>query len=335
MSQKSKIQWTENTWPIVTGCRMRSPGCLNCYAIKDSWRLSHNPNPKISEPYKDTVVKDESGKLKWSNVVKCHPERLGWVLQWKKPSMVFVSNMADLFDADVPDEFIDQVWAHMAIASHHQFQVLTKEPERMKLYLRGGAKQRIRRATVDLGRELNLPHEVYLDFETCQFDWPLNNVWVGTSVENQAMANKRIRYLLETPAAVRFLSCEPLLGELDLSEWLAEPLGEGICDVCEETGQLYALDSGPVAGAAICTKCCPRLDWVITGGESQGRPCHQDWLRSVVQQCQRAKVKVFVKQLGSYSIEGITDVKVKLKDRKGGDINEFPNDLQIRQFPEF
>ena len=321
---------------------MRSPGCLNCYAIKDSWRLAHNPNPKISEPYKDTVVKDESGKLKWSGLVKCYPERLGWVLQWKKPRLVFVSNMADLFDKDVPDEFIDQVWAHMAIAQHHQFQVLTKEPKRMKLYLRSGAKQRVRRATVDLGRELNLPHEVYLGYETCDFDWPLNNVWLGTSIESQAMANIRIQHLLQTPAAVRFLSCEPLIKNLDLSEWLASPLGEGICDACGESGSLYAVDESPVAGLAICTKCCPRLDWIIVGGESGNfaRECHQDWLRSIVQQCQRANVKVFVKQLGSYSIisqssiDGTVDVKLQLKNRKGGDINEFPNDLQIRQFPE-
>ena len=132
---------------------MKSPGCLNCYAIKESWRLAHHPNPKVSEPYKDTVIKDDNGRLKWSGLVKCHPDRLNWVLEWTKPSMVFVSNMADLFDADVPVEFFAQVWAHMAIAQIHTFQILTKVPERMREYL-SIAKQRVRRAAVDLGRSL-------------------------------------------------------------------------------------------------------------------------------------------------------------------------------------
>ena len=234
--------------------------------------------------------------------------------------------MTDLFGEWVPDAWLDRAFAYMAIASQHTFQILTKRPERMKPYLQSGAKQRIRRGAVDVGRLLNLAPERYEPYETCDFDWPLSNIWLGTSVENQKAADDRIPSLLKTPAAVRFLSCEPLLESIDLRKYL------GICSGC----QSCEFQGGHRIGLS-------RINQAIVGGESGtgARPCHVDWIRSIVQQCQQSETAVFVKQLGSNPlltacyIDGVatTYQKLKLADRKGGDINEFPEDLQVRKFP--
>jgi protein gp37 len=357
MSKGSAIQWTKDTWPIVTGCEFASEGCINCYALKDSWRLAHNPNPKVSEPYKDTVVKAANGKLQWSGLVKCHPDRLGWILNWgswQDSHLVFVCNMADLFHKDVPFEFVDRAIAYMILGAWNKYQILTKRPQRMMEYFTAPHRtEKIQNALIlawdtvmdNPSRKVKAMlegslHSDWLLKQTKNLKLPLEHIWLGHSVCTQEDAQD-IDYLLKTPAAVHFLSCEPLLEEVNLSEWLGEFIGKGMCDGCGEQGKLYAINVAPVAGAAICTECAPRPDWVIVGGESgaKARPTYLEHLRSLVKQANFAEVPVFVKQLGAKPVahwdeENQVLTMHKISDRKGGILEELPAELQIRQFPE-
>ena len=184
---KTKIEWTERTWNPVSGCSKVSQGCKHCYAERMWPRLS-----APDQPYEGRVFTD----------VQCHPKRLTEPLHWRKPWMVFVNSMSDLFHEDVPTEFIDQVFAVMALAWPHTFQVLTKRPARMLEYLStvrqraGNGKQWLVVDFADHDRVLG----VFRGHE-----WPLPNVWVGVSVEDQATADERIPLLLQAPAAVRFV----------------------------------------------------------------------------------------------------------------------------------
>ena len=323
----SKISWTNITLnPIhlvrADGshgghwCQKVSPECLHCYAENQNqsnyFRFASHLN--FSGAIPENMILDE--------------KVLQPLIKSRSPKKVFICSMTDLFGSWVSDEWLDIIFAYMALAKQHTFQVLTKRPERMLEYLKSGARQRIRIATVDVGRKLNLKPEMYEPYETFDFEWPLENVWLGVSVGNQT-ATSRIPYLIKTPAAVRFLSCEPLLELVDLSAYLPIEWSELAEDWIESFPGIEAYQS--------------KLHWVIIGGESGtgARPCHLDWLRSIVQQCNTAKVSVFVKQLGSVAIDSndyIVDVavnnfKLKLKDRKGGDIDEFPDNLKVRSFP--
>jgi len=247
------------------------------------------------------------------------------ILKARSPKKVFMFSMTDVFGKWVSDEWIDTTFAYMALAKQHTFQLLTKRADRMFDYFKSGARQRIRIKAVDIGRKLGLKYEIYEPYETFDFEFPLPNVWLGVSVGNQS-ATHRIPYLLKSPAAVRFLSCEPLLELIDLRPHLRVYVG---CQGCDFQGN-HRLGKSEIS-------------WVIVGGESgtEARPCHLDWIRSIISQCQTANVPIFVKQLGSNPIDSnnyIIDVasnnfSLKLKDRKGGDISEFPEELRIRQFP--
>jgi protein gp37 len=197
--------------------------------------------------------------------VRIHPERLGQPLDWGKPARVFVNSMSDLFHEDVPDEFIDNVFVIMAAASHHKFLILTKRPLRMKKYLNN----------LDVEHLYDIQYGCY-DKGLAVEDWPLPNVWLGVSVEDQKTADQRIPLLLQTPAAVRFVSCEPLLGEVDLKGWIYKN-GMWV------NGQ-------------------NRIDWIIVGGESgkNARPMHPGWVRSIRNQCVDAGVPFFFKQWGEW-----------------------------------
>ena len=179
MSGKTAIEWATDVWNPVTGCDRVSPGCANCYAAKMAARLKAMGDPRYQ--------KDGARASGPGFGVTLHPDLLDLPLRWKKPRMVFVNSMSDLFHEDVPDWYIDRVFMVMARAPQHTFQVLTKRPMRARQW----AKE-------------------------AQEALPLGNVWLGVSVENQRWANERIPLLLGTPAAVRFVSCEPLLGPLDL-----------------------------------------------------------------------------------------------------------------------
>lgn len=213
-----------------------------------------------------------------------------------------MNSMSDLFHESVPDEFIDRVFAVMALAKQHKFQVLTKRPERMLAYL-GSSDKRDEWAscgdaiarTMDLRRYVRLSHDGEPGNIVSVFSrWPLPNVWLGASVEDQAAADERIQMLLQTPAAVRWISAEPLLGPIDLSRW-----------VFDREKAISDCMNGPSAcnwDQADSVVPYP-LDWVVAGGESgpKARPTHPDWFRSLRDQCKAAGVPFLFKQWGEWS----------------------------------
>lgn len=320
----TKIQWCDETWNPVTGCTKVSAGCKNCYAEKVAGRWW--------------------GERKFTDV-RTHEDRLDAPLRWRKPRRVFVNSMSDLFHEDVPDSFVDQVFAVMALAPRHQFLVLTKRSERMRACLQRLSKIEHRGCHCDVphawDRLAVAAHEAdFSEDAQCQVSnaiegvlgdghnvgWPMRNVWLGISVEDQATADERIPVLLDTPAAMRFVSYEPALGPVDFRR------------------------HGVVPGDDFAA----RPDWIIAGGESGpgARPCDVAWIRSTVEQCKAAGVPVFVKQLGakmrwngcskpgehwlvpttSRDVDGAFEMQ--LRDPKGGDPDEWPEDLRVRQFPE-
>lgn len=233
----SKISWTNVTWNPVTGCSKVSPGCAHCYAERMDKRI------RAARGEEWRAWTPENAEYN----VRLHPERLEQPLTWKKPRMVFVNSMSDLFHENVPFHFINKVFHTMRLVPEHTFQILTKRPERM------------------------------LEFTVSSwFEGILKNVWLGVSVENQRQADGRIPLLLQTPAAVRFLSCEPLLGEIDLGF---------------TNGLVHGQDAADY-----------HVDWVIVGGESgpNVRPMNPDWARSIRDQCRVADVPFFFKQHSGY-----------------------------------
>ncbi|MDD2750841.1 MAG: phage Gp37/Gp68 family protein [Acidithiobacillus sp.] len=259
MTDKTGIAWTDATWNPVTGCAKVSQGCKHCYAEREWARLS--ANPKAVKYYGRTFTN-----------VACHEDVLDQPVRWKKPRMIFVNSMSDLFHESVPDDFIDKVFAVMALAEQHIFQILTKRPERMLAYLNTP------------GREDTIGNTAIPAIRPDCFgvlEWPLPNTWLGVSAEDQETANARIPVLMNTPAAVRWVSAEPLLGPIDFED---VPVGM----------------NGPLRPYAE-TK-LPKLDWVVVGGESypDARPMHPNWAVSIQQQCDEANVPFFFKQWGEW-----------------------------------
>lgn len=330
MSDDSKIEWTDATWNPVTGCTKVSPGCDHCYAETFAERWRGTPGHHFENGFDVTL----------------RPERLQQPLHWKRPRRVFVNSMSDLFHDSVPDDYIAQVFAVMGAARQHTFQVLTKRHARMRSLLSSpefartvvtweGATMRAK------GQSGIIPAE----------QWPLPNVWLGVSVEDRKWADIRIPALLDTPAYVRFLSCEPLLGEVNLWHWIDPSMPCVDCDKCgeerfaDEIGvghdriEVYYGDGDPDNSPESGAGWCPgpsagtlprRIDWVIVGGESGpgARPMDLDWARTLVQHCDWADVPVFVKQLGAAAGHSLG------AGRKGGDWDAWPDDLRIRQYPQ-
>lgn len=292
------IEWCDETWNPVTGCSKVSQGCKFCYAERDWGRLAHLPS------YQDRAFTD----------VASHPGRLAQPLRWTKPRRVFVNSMSDLFHEDVPDEFIDEVFAVMALAPHHTFQVLTKRPERMREYLsRPAVEVRIGlqamamcmdSAVATKGRS-KLGRGVLLNATDINpgglAAWPLPNVWLGVSVEDQATADERIPPLMRTPAAVRWISAEPLLGPVDLARIGGDQFGWGRIDALNGLSHVRA--NATDAGCEWETIPTPSLDWVVVGGESgpNARPMHPAWARSLRDQCAAADVPFLFKQWGEFA----------------------------------
>lgn len=292
----SSIEWTNETWNPLAGCTPVSAGCKNCYAAKEAVRLAGNPNEKIATKYAGTAEMRGAGARRravFTGRVNLDKAALVKPLRWKEPRRVFVNSMSDLFHESVPFDFIDQVFATMALARQHTFQVLTKRPERMAEYL-ADPRGPVHVGLAAFGLVLDNPGKgwgegVMLTGEGDEAGrlkvWPLPHVWLGTSVEDQKAADERIPHLLRAPAAVRFLSCEPLLGPVDLTaieRWRDEPLSA----LEEQVGWVER----------------PRIDWVIAGGESgpAARPMHPDWARSLRDQCSVAGVPFFFKQWGAW-----------------------------------
>lgn len=298
MSDGTKIEWTDATWNPITGCSVVSPGCTNCYAMKlAGTRLQHHPSRAgLTNPTKSGPV--------WNGKVRLNRNWLGQPLEWKKPRMVFVCAHSDLFHDEVPDEWILDIYTIMAIAQQHTFQVLTKRADRMHHFL----------------SRSDLLEEIYANWYTFSgnarevWTWPLPNVWLGVSVEDQKRANERIPLLLDTPAAIRWISAEPLLGPLDLNsnmggtQWIGGQRG------CGGTHRHDRRDGEVIHGVMHVVdpltayhhhddRCAPGLDWVVTGGESgtAARAMQPDWARSLRDQCSAAKVPFFFKQWGNYA----------------------------------
>lgn len=281
MATNSNIEWTESTWNPVVGCAKVSEGCRHCYAM----RVAHRLAAMGQKRYKGLTEKRSSG-VEWNGTVRTVPAALDIPLskEWKKPRRIFVNSMSDLFHPDVSFDFIDRVFAVMALCPQHTFQILTKRPERMLEYLTSHTgnierKMMVQAGTVEItGNVLQPPPS-----------WPLPNVWLGVSVENQATADERIPILLQVPAAVRWLSMEPLLGPVDIKVYL---------------GDLPEDADGPAQSG---------IDWVVVGGESghKARPMHPDWVRSLRDQCTAAAVPFFFKQWGEWADGSRADTNYK------------------------
>lgn len=286
------IEWTDTTWNPVTGCDRVSPGCDHCYALTMAKRLKAMGNPRYQTDGDPRTSGPGFG-------VAMHPDVIDKPLRWRKPRRVFVNSMSDLFHPKVTDEFIARVFAVMGLARRHTFQVLTKRPKRMRSLLRSDAfRFAVDAAAID----------IIVATDWARFPWPLPNVWLGTSVEDQQRANERIPALLDTPAAVRFLSCEPLLGPVDLCR-------------CIDPNERCPLG---VEGG---------IGWVIVGGESGpgARSMDLNWARSLVDQCTDVDVPVFVKQLGSKPT--YYGDRIRQDHGKGGDPGQWPSFLRRREFP--
>lgn len=276
MSTNTSIEWTDATWNTLSGCTRISEGCLNCY-------IERTP------PFRMAHRKFDSPEIGGSTGIILHEDRLDLPLHWRNPRRVFVNSLADLFHDDVPTEHIAKVFATMAQAERHTFQVLTKRPARMRSLLADGG-LKLAESTSD----------VETLFALTDAHWPLSNVWIGTSVESQKWADIRIPQLLRTEAAVRFLSCEPLLGPIDLigdvhagHDWHTD-FGQPVCLTCstEDTTVAYFEREHRIDG----------IDWLIVGGESGpgARPMHPDWARKLRDQCISADVPYFFKQWGEW-----------------------------------
>jgi protein gp37 len=286
----SKIEWTEETWNPLIGCSKVSPGCKNCYAIQTAWIRQHNP--KMAERYSGVVEKTLGGSLNWTGRVNFVDGVLDKPLKKKKPTMYFVNSMSDLFHESVPFDAIDKVFAVMGRCQHHTFQILTKRPERMLEYYKSDPYQRILNASYQLPLPKWLSIGTGIDNPNTNGNWGWKHVWMGVSVENQQTANERIPLLLQVPAAVRFLSCEPLLGPVDLTQ-VTQTISPGYFGDCLQPYHVPYCDK---------EKHYPVISWVIVGGESgkDARPVHPDWVRSLRDQCQKAGVSYFFKQWGAF-----------------------------------
>lgn len=314
MSTKTGIEWTDATWNPVTGCWPVSAGCANCYAASVARRFS-----QPGQPY-EGLAERRDGKDRWTGKVVAVFKHLDDPLRWMEPRKIFVNSMSDLFHEDVPEAYIAAVFGVMAMACHHTYQILTKRPERMMDVVSRLNIDNILDAIIAAGVEVPvakskaitalLPPDSPFRPESAAPIWPLPNVWLGVSVENQATAIERIPLLLHTPAKVRFLSCEPLLGPVDLTDWtriawqcsgcqhfFPNPY-KLICPVCKRdrfwSGSHKFNPKGGQVGSGI--------DWVICGGESgpNARPMHPDWARSLRDQCGEAGVPFHFKQWGGW-----------------------------------
>ena len=300
MGENSKIEWTDATWNPVTGCSVVSPGCTNCYAMRlAGTRMKHHPSRA------GLTVSSKAGPV-WNGEVRLNLEWIDEPLRWKRPRRIFACAHGDLFHENVPDDWIDRVFAVMALAPQHTFQVLTKRADRMRAYVNSdrawaNLEHEICRAVTKYGVRTRL-------FQTVEH--PLPNVHLGVSAEDQRRADERIPDLLATPAAVRFASVEPLLGPVDLTPWLARRYESYIC----------GWNQGQPAYTVGALK--PRLDWVIVGGESG--PGARVWdgfydaARSLRDQCRAASVAFYMKQTQGVAKRSMPPI---------------PDDLMIREFP--
>ncbi|MDF2621795.1 MAG: hypothetical protein K0S00_4454 [Xanthobacteraceae bacterium] len=312
MADRSAIEWTDATWNPIVGCSLVSPGCTNCYAMRIAHRFKdiYAGRQFAGEPAEDlTRVVNE--KPVWTGQLVLAPEHiLTQPLRWRRPRRIFVNSMGDLLHESVPDEWIDRVFAVMALTPQHTYQVLTKRSARMRAYLEAcrrtaGRQNEIRAAILEIadGRCAQDAVDACRRVSGAGDLWrPLPNVWLGVSTEDQRRADERVPDLLATPAAIRFVSAEPLLGPIDLSAymwpvhgWWRGPYNSYV--EAKAAGAECGLKRQALVGAW-----CTFLDFVIVGGESgpHARPMHPDWARTLRDQCAAAGTAFFFKQWGEW-----------------------------------
>lgn len=279
MGQATDISWTDMVWNPVRGCSRVSPGCERCYAETMAARF----------PWGAEVTSNG----RWNGKIQLLPEKLAEPLKWRKPCRVFVNSVSDLFHPGVPFDFVLRVFAVMEQAKRHTFQVLTKRPERMLDFCR----------TYGIGSGNQ---------------WPAN-VWAGVTVEDQKRAEERIPVLLHAPAAVRWLSCEPLLGPLAIQHYMTR-------DEFGNVGDKQVGDFEIPTGA---------IRWVVVGGESGpgARAFDVDNARSILNQCRAADVAFYFKQMGRHTVCDNGREPYHHADRDGRMWCEFPSDLQVQEWP--
>lgn len=285
---KSKIEWTNETWNPIAGCSLASPGCTNCYAMDlAGTRLRAHPT------YYGLTTWDGK-KPTWTGHIRFIEDKVSEPLHWRKPRKVFVNSMSDMFHEKVDFDWLDQLFAVMGLTPHHQYQILTKRAEIMHNYIK---EQRLDEMNGHAGQ---FQHWDLMQ----QAEWPLPNVQLGVSCEDQKRADERVPWLLMTPAVTRFVSAEPLLGPIRF-------------DAChyDEVVEVNAL-KGSHGLVRPHVAYGPKLDWIIVGGESgrRARPMDPDWARDIRDQCAKNGTKFFMKQM-----------------HKKGPI---PDDLLIREWPE-
>jgi protein gp37 len=329
MGSRSGIEWTDASWNPVRGCTRVSEGCRNCYAETIAARFS-DPG----QPYHGFAQRVPGGG-RWTGKVSLIPKSLYRPFEWHKPREIFVNSMSDLFHEDLPDEAIDQVFAVMALNPRHTFQILTKRAARMHTYMCerwqpapaqtfeiAGDVVEIPAETIGAGRRNQIVsacediiddrqmaetslEELWDDggnLRCMQWQWPLPNVHLGVSAEDQRHADERIPLLLATPAARRIVSFEPLLGLIDITQFLwGMPDG---CS-CEDCPEDIDCECGWNTRAE---NLFPSIDQAIVGGESgtHARPMDPRWVRGLRDQCVDAKVPFFFKQWGEWYVPAAT-----------------------------
>lgn len=262
MTEPVEIAWTDTTWNPLAGCTRKSQACRQCYA--ESATADSARDGGWGQGFAEV---GEAGPA-WTGKVALREDRLGFPLGLENPARIFVNSLSDLFHESLDTETIDKVFAVMAASPRHVFQVLTKRPKTMQPYLAdAGTPARIERHMAELGRAEKIE------------SWPLPNVWLGVTAENQKEADRRIPLLLSSPAAVRFVAAEPLLEALDLKPgtWLKASVADQ--------------DSAK-----------PKLDWIVAGGEigTGAKPCQPDWARGLRDQCARAETPFFWTHWGEH-----------------------------------
>ena len=343
----SSIEWCDETWNPTVGCSRVSAGCDNCYAVQMSARLEgmaeadtrNGAKKSRKSDYAGLTVLNNKGDRHFNGVVRCLPDRLGDPIKITGNKHIFVNSMSDLFHEQVPFDYVDQVMHTIEKCPQHEFKVLTKRPDRMQEYFQS----------------------------RCH---PAKNLWLGTSAEDQKAWDERVPVLVKCSAAVRFVSVEPMLGGINLRENLTDwnrlesirytrdGEDQSRCDRCGGDGgieydECYKLqpEGFPTEPNHLvsCLDCNGTgihpwwrtrvrehrlIDQVIIGGESGpgARPCAIEWIRDAIEQCKSAGVPVFVKQIGSNPyLNGVPLEGIK---GKGGDMNTWPNDIRVRQWPK-
>ncbi len=351
MSDTTGIEWCNSTWNPVRGCSRMSAGCRHCYAERVAARFCGPGQPyaglakrKLVVIQDDTVRDVPRHRLEpgWTGEVRMVPEHLADPLRWRRPRRIFVNSMSDLFHEKLSDEQIALVFGVMALAAQHTYQVLTKRAKRMRQWCSRWTLEMcldvLAHYALPSGERIQGPgvwnrpaRKDWFDVENFPAPW----IWLGVSVENQDAADERIPELLQTPAAVRFLSCEPLLGPIELHHLRAGFGGDVRLPEAHYSALQRHHDDNYYESDTV-------IDWVIAGCESgQGaRPCDIAWLRALRDQCRCAGVPFFLKQAGDWRVplaerQGIMTAGVGSKAKSGGIIAlPYLDGEQHAAFPE-